>query len=100
MFVYLFRLYMKTAWRSAPLGPPEALFFCPNGIHFPAFFIEFPVLFLAVFLGFILFFPMIAAPPRDMEITYTKPDSRSLNLTCIARGVYPKPIVRLSWGNR
>ncbi len=97
MLVYLFRLYMKTAWRSAPLGPPEALFFCPNGIHFPAFFIEFPALFLAVLFYFFL---LIAAPPRDMEITYTKPDSRSLNLTCIAKGVYPKPIVRLSWGNR
>jgi len=45
--------------------------------------------------------PMIVySPPRDIEIFYTKPDSRTLNLTCLARGVFPKPHLELSWGKR
>jgi len=45
--------------------------------------------------------PMIVyAPPRNIEIFYTRADSRTLNLTCMARGVFPKPDLRLSWGNR
>lgn len=45
--------------------------------------------------------PMIVyAPPRNIEIFYTRADSRTLNLTCMARGVFPKPDLELSWGNR
>jgi len=44
--------------------------------------------------------PMVVyAPPRNIDIFYTRADSRTLNLTCMARGVFPKPDLRLSWGN-
>ena len=42
------------------------------------------------------------APPRDGDVTliYTRPDENHINLTCSARGVFPKPVVTLSWGRR
>ena len=43
---------------------------------------------------------LFAAPPKDIAIYYTKPDSRTVNLTCMAKGVFPKPDLRLLWGQR
>jgi len=42
----------------------------------------------------------VYAPPRNIEIYYTHPDSKTVNLTCSAKGVYPKPELKLSWGYR
>ena len=40
----------------------------------------------------------ISAPATDVRLQYSKPDSRTINLTCKANGVFPKPEVTLSWG--
>ena len=44
----------------------------------------------------------ILAPPRDGDVSliYSRPDENHINLTCSARGVFPKPRVTLSWGRR
>ena len=46
---------------------------------------------------YLILYP-IAAPPWDVNLIYTRPDSNHINLTCSAFGVYPKPEVELSWG--
>nr|XP_040569180.1 uncharacterized protein LOC121118656 [Lepeophtheirus salmonis] len=40
----------------------------------------------------------VYSPAQDLKLYYTKPDSRRINLTCKATGVYPKPEVSLTWG--
>ena len=35
-----------------------------------------------------------------MRLVYQRPDMNHINLTCSARGVFPKPEVSLSWGLR
>ena len=45
-----------------------------------------------------LFF--FSAPPQNIEISYTHPDSKTVNLTCSAKGVYPKPDLKLTWSYR
>ena len=44
------------------------------------------------------FLSSFAAPPWDVNLIYTRPDSNHINLTCSAFGVYPKPELLLSWG--
>ena len=57
-------------------------------------------LFILHFFAFLKLFFLISAPPRNIEIYYTHPDSKTVNLTCSAKGVYPKPELKLSWGYR
>ena len=42
---------------------------------------------------------VITAPASGIKLIYTKPDSRTINLTCSATGIYPKPEVQLLWGS-
>lgn len=42
----------------------------------------------------------VYSPPSDVQLVHTKPDSKTVNLTCTARGVYPKPEIKLFWGNK
>merc|ERR1711953_571994 len=41
---------------------------------------------------------IVYAPPWEVNLIYTRPDSNHINLTCSAFGVYPKPELLLSWG--
>jgi hypothetical protein len=55
---------------------------------------------LVYFIGIGIFLNnLVSAPASGIKLIYTKPDSRTINLTCSATGVYPKPEVQLSWGS-
>jgi len=41
------------------------------------------------------FFPARAS---EVDLTYSKPDADTVNLTCSVAGVYPEPEVKLTWG--